>query len=61
MIIGVAALGSLVWVASDQFDIPLETIAWMFAYTAAAVFSIIVFAAVVSGIWVFLRKLTHRD
>ncbi len=61
IIIGVAALGSMIWVASDQFGIPLENIAWMFAYTIAAALGVIVFAAVGAGVWILLRKLMNRD
>ena len=59
--IGVAALASLVWVATDQFGIPPENIAWMFVYILAAVCCVIAFAAIVAGLWIYLRKLLNRD
>ena len=60
IIIGVVALGSLIWVATDQFGIPRENIAWMLIYTLAAVFSVIAIAAVAVGLWLGLRKVTKR-
>jgi hypothetical protein len=57
IIIGIVALGSLVWVSTEQYGVPRENIAWMLIYTLAGVFSVIVFAAVVVGLLVALRKL----
>ena len=59
--IGVAALGSLVWVATEQFGIPRENMAWMLVYIVAAVFAVIAFAAIAVGLWIGLRKMINRD
>jgi hypothetical protein len=61
IIVSVLALGSLVWVASDQFGIPWENIGWMLVYTLVAVLGTIVFAAVTVAIWLGLRKLLRRN
>ena len=57
IIIGIVALGALVWVSTEQYGVPRENIAWMLIYTVAAVFGVIVFAAVVVGLLLVLRKL----
>jgi hypothetical protein len=58
--ISIVSLGSLIWVATDQFDIPRETVGWMLVYTFIAVLGIIAFAAVCVAMWLGLRKLLAR-
>jgi hypothetical protein len=59
IIIGVLALGSMMWFATDQFGVPGENMAWFLAYTLAAVLCIILLAALVVGLWIGLRKLVE--
>lgn len=59
--IGVLALASLVWVATDSFGIPPENIAWLFVYIAAGALGVILAAAVVVGLWIALRRLIGRS
>jgi len=59
--IGVAALGSLVWVSTEQFGIPRESMAWLFVYIIVAALGVIAFAAIVAGLWIQVRKLIKRD
>jgi membrane protein DedA with SNARE-associated domain len=60
-ILGVLALASLVWVAVDQFDIPLEDMAWLLFYTVVVVLGIIVVAAVAVAAMIGLKKLLGKD
>jgi hypothetical protein len=61
IILIVLALGGLIWVASDQFGIPGEDIAWMLMYTLAAALGLIMFAALVVAIGLGLRRLLRRN
>jgi hypothetical protein len=61
IIVSVLALGSLVWVASDQFGIPWENIGWMLVYTLVAALGLIIFAALVVAIGLGLRRLLRRN
>ena len=58
--LGVLALACLVWVATDQFGIPREDMAWLLVYTATGVLAVILLAAVAVGLWVGLLKLLKR-
>lgn len=60
IILGIVALASLVYVATDQFDIPREDMAWLLFYTAAGVGVVIGLAACVVGLSVILRALWRR-
>ena len=61
VIIGVLALASLVWVATDSFGIPPQNIAWLLLYTVAGVLGVILTAAVMVALWIALRKLVGRS
>ena len=61
VIIAVLALGTLLWVASEEYGIPRENLGWMLVYTLVAVGCVIGFAAVVAGFWIALRKLLERN
>lgn len=57
-----AALGALVWVALDQFDVPRQEAAALLLGTLAVAASVILLAAVVTGAWIILRRwLRRRD
>lgn len=61
IILGILAMGALVWVAVDQFDVPIEEMRELALGTAVAVFLVIGLAAVFAALWVVLRRLLHRD
>ena len=62
IILGVLALGAMVWSAVDQFGIPIEEMIDLFLATLLGVVSVIVVAAVVAGVWFSLRwVLRDRD
>jgi len=58
--LGVAAMGALVWVAFDQFDISLEAMADLFLSTLFVAGVIIIGAAAFVAVLVGLRKLLKR-
>lgn len=60
-ILGVLALASMVWVAVDQFNIPVEEMAWLLVYTIVVVAGIILFAAITVAAMVGLKKLFRKD
>ena len=60
IIIGILALASLVWVATDSFGIPWQDIAWLLLYIMAGALGVILAAVVVAGLWIALRKLVGR-
>ena len=60
IIIGVLALASLVWVATDTFGIPPQNIGWLMVYILAGAVGVIIAAAIVAGLWIALRKLLGR-
>lgn len=57
ILISIIALGSLIWVATDQFGIPKENIGWMLVYTLVAMGCIILTAAIAVTLWIGVRKL----
>ncbi len=57
IIMGVLALAGMMWLATDQFGVPRENMAWFLVYTLVAVLCIILLAAVVVALWIGLRKL----
>jgi hypothetical protein len=61
IVLGVLALASLVWVATDQFNIPPKEMGWLLLYTAAGVSVIIALAGITVAIGLALRKLKQRD
>ena len=60
-VLGLAALGVLVWAAVDQFDIPVEKMAELFLGTLWVAGGIIIFAALLVVVLVGLRKLLQRS
>jgi hypothetical protein len=61
VLLGIAAMGCLVWAAVDQFGVAWEEILGLFLATLLALCMVIVSAAVAVGIWVGLRRLVRRD
>jgi len=60
ILLGVAALGALVWMAIRQFDIPPSEMAQLFGASALLVLLIIGSAALVVAIWIGLRRLLRK-
>jgi uncharacterized membrane protein YccC len=60
-ILGLAAMGLLIWTAMDQFDIAGEVMLGLFYGTALAVGVTILFAALVASLWITLRKLKRQQ
>ncbi|MFT4520344.1 MAG: hypothetical protein ACI9JM_002746 [Halioglobus sp.] len=60
IILGVAAMGSLIWAAMDQFGISREEVLGLFYNTLAAMAVLIATAAVLTIVWIGLRKLLLR-
>jgi hypothetical protein len=61
IILAVGALAALVWVAADQFNIPLAEIQALFVSTLLAMGLIIVTAALCAALWITLRRLLGRE
>jgi len=61
IILGVFAMSSLIWVAIDQFDIPVEDMLSLFYATAIGAGGIILAAAIFVFLMAGLRKLSGRD
>ena len=57
IILAVAALAALVWVAMDQFNIPRAEMQTLFVSTLLAMGLIIVAAAGCAALWIALRRL----
>ncbi|MEM1111758.1 MAG: hypothetical protein AAGI11_07610 [Pseudomonadota bacterium] len=55
--LGIAAMGTLVWAAVDQFDIPVEEMLDLFLTSAAVMGLVIVAAGLSVALWVGLRQL----
>ncbi|MEQ9462209.1 MAG: hypothetical protein RJQ10_00990 [Haliea sp.] len=61
IVLGVLAMGALVWGAVDTFEVPVERLWALFLQTLAAVAVLILSAAVTAALWVLLRRLLRRD
>ena len=61
LLIGLAALGLLVWTAVDQFGIPKREMAELLLATLWVVGGIIGSAAFFAFVWIGVRKLFGRD
>jgi hypothetical protein len=62
IILGLAAMGLLIWTAMDQFDIAAEAMLGLFYGAVLVAGAAILFAAVVASLWIALRRLTrHND
>ena len=60
LVLSLIALGVLVWVVFDQFDVPQREVLALVLGSLALVAATIVFAALISGLWVILRKWMKR-
>jgi len=60
LVLGLAALGVMVWTAIDQFNIPLEEMTGLLLATVWIVGAIIGCAALFAVLWIGLRKLLAR-
>lgn len=61
IILGVLALASLVWVATDQFGISPQDMAWLLVYILVGMLAIIFTAGIMVALWLGVRKLFQRD
>ena len=61
IILGVLALGALVWMAVDQFEVPLGEIGELALGTVLAVMLVIGAAGLFVALWIAVRRLLHRD
>jgi hypothetical protein len=61
IILGVLAMGVLVWGAVDTFEVPPERLWTLFLQTLAALALLMLAAAAVAALWVLLRQLLKRD
>lgn len=60
IVLGVAAMGVLLWSATDQFGIPWEHMLELFLATLLVMVIVIIAAAVCVALWKGLSKLLHR-
>ncbi|MFU8763268.1 MAG: hypothetical protein ACNA7T_02030 [Haliea sp.] len=61
IILGVLAMGALVWGAVDTFGVPLEQLWALFLQTLAVLAVLMLAAAAVAALWSLLRQLLKRD
>lgn len=61
LLLGVAALGAMIWTAIDQFGISRQEMASLLVGTLIVAGGMIVLAGVCVAIWIGLRKLLGRN
>ena len=61
IILAVLAMASLIWVAMDQFGISRQEMTGLFLGTVLIAVLVIVCAAVITLLWVGLRRLLRGD
>lgn len=61
ILLGLAALGVLIWTAIDQFGISRQAMADLLLGTLWVAGGTIVLAALCAGIWIGMRKLLAQD
>jgi len=61
ILLGVVAMGALVWVAADQFGITREEVSALFLASVLVVVLVIATAALVVALWMGLRRLFGAD
>jgi hypothetical protein len=61
IILGVLAMGALVWGAVDTFEVPPEQLWVLFLQTLAVLAVLMLAAAAVAVLWSLLRQLSKRD
>lgn len=61
IVLGVLAMGALVWVAMEQFGISRQEMTGLFIGTLLVAALVIAGAAIVALLWIALRKLLRRN
>ena len=61
IVLGVCAMTALIWVAVDQFGISRQEITQLFLGTVLVALLVIAVAAVMTLLWVGLRRLLRRN
>jgi hypothetical protein len=61
LLLGIAALGVLLWGAVTQFDLPRERVLDALLATLMALGLVICLAALSAAAWVMLKRLRRRD
>ncbi len=57
LILGIAAMATLVWAAVDQFDITWTEMRQLFLAVLVGALAVIVLAALFAGLWMAIRRL----
>lgn len=60
LVLSLVALGVLVWVVFDQFDVPQREVLALVLASFTLVAATIVVAAVVSGLWIAVQRWRRR-
>lgn len=60
IILGVLAMGALVWGAVDTFEVPLERLWALFLQTLVVLAGLMLAAAAAAALWTLLRRLSKR-
>ena len=61
LFLAIAAMGALVWVVVDQFDISGDELVVLITGAVMVVGAIIVCGAILAGVWVALKKFADDD
>ncbi len=59
-LLGIAAMGTLIWAAIDQFGIPVKEMVDLLLITVLLVSSVIIVAAIGVALWLGLRRVLRR-
>lgn len=60
LFLSIAAMGALVWVAVDEFELSRDEVLELFLGAVLVVGTIIVTAAAVTALWLLARRLLRR-
>jgi hypothetical protein len=60
MLLGLAAMGLLIWAAVDQFGISTEDVTSLFLGAVLVTAVIVLCAGLFTVLWIVLRRLMHR-
>jgi len=60
LLVSLAALGVLVWVTLDQFDVPRREMVALLFGTLSVAAGVILLSALFAGVWITLRKWRSR-